>query len=659
MVFLAPTLYPPIATARPGVMELSESIDGVLINGYAEWYVDQTNKLTITDITRKETSRQFKKAKNKNLHFGLSVDTYWARFRVVNPTDEEISWILETEEAGMDSVSVFALTPDGGFVMKTTGDMYRFFADRDIDSRKMSFKMSTPPKTELMVYMRFQGIPIAVMNLTSTVYTPASYRDALTLEYLLLGLFYGVILVMFFYNLMIGISLHEKAYLYYCGYVFTLSFLWINLNGLGFQYIWPESLELHNHVIAWSVGLAFMMACVFSREFLKTKELLPRIDKILLFGIFLGFISTVLFFMAELQIAVRYAYFLTLLLPTFLIAGIISLANGYRAARFYVFSWAMFVIGGLIYSLKDLGIFPYNEFSKWSAQVGTGLEATLISFALADRIKILATEKNNAELKIKQTLLLGKLELEEKVALRTVELVEEKEIAQEATRLKDKFVSLVSNDLRGPLEKMRGFVTPKTDDGDNRAQEDIIQAPGQIMDITDDLLTRIDEILDVGRLKRGAIAPVKTGISVSDIISRGVESLLHSAEQKGITISNELPPDMIIAADRGMLGKVIYNLLSNAIKFSESGDKVTILSPETGVIAIQDTGIGMDREFAGKLFTHDIRTTKTGTAGEKGTGHGLPYCHDIMKAHGGDVRVETTKGKGSIFYLELPDQKPV
>ena len=237
--------------------------------------------------------------------------------------------------------------------------------------------------------------------------------------------------------------------------------------------------------------------------------------------------------------------------------------------------------------------------------------------------------------------------------------MEEKEIAQEATRLKDKFVSLVSNDLRGPLERMRGFVTPKTDDGNNRAQEDIIQAPGQIMDITDDLLTRIDEILDVGRLKRGAIAPVKTGISVSDIISRGVESLLHSAEQKGITISNELPPDMIIAADRGMLGKVIYNLLSNAIKFSESGDKVTILSPGTGVIAIQDTGVGMDREFAEKLFIHDIRTTKTGTAGEKGTGHGLPYCHDIMKAHGGDVRVETTKGKGSIFYLELPDQKPV
>ena len=77
-------------------------MDGVLINGYAEWFVDQTNKLAITDMyAKEEMSRTVQeKPKMEICTFGLSVDTYWVRFKVTNPTDKKIRWVLETEEIG-------------------------------------------------------------------------------------------------------------------------------------------------------------------------------------------------------------------------------------------------------------------------------------------------------------------------------------------------------------------------------------------------------------------------------------------------------------------------------------------------------------------------------------------------------------------------------
>ena len=208
---------------------------------------------------------------------------------------------------------------------------------------------------------------------------------------------------MFFYNLMIGISLREKAYLYYCGYVLTLSLLVDKFERVRVPvYLARVTGTFHNHVIAGSVGLAFMMACIFSREFLKTRELLPRTDKVLLFGMYSSVLSIrFCFAWPTFILAVRIRLFsCTLLLPMFLVAG-----NHLPGQRLQGGPFLCFFLGHVCYRRPHLlskrlwGFFPYNEFSKWSAQVGTGLEATLISFALADRIKILATEKENAELK--------------------------------------------------------------------------------------------------------------------------------------------------------------------------------------------------------------------------------------------------------------------
>jgi CheY-like chemotaxis protein len=140
-----------------------------------------------------------------------------------------------------------------------------------------------------------------------------------------------------------------------------------------------------------------------------------------------------------------------------------------------------------------------------------------------------------------------------------------------------------------------------------------------------------------------------------------VDSLAPLAERKGVTLLNETKERTRIHADYNLMYEALTNLVTNAIKFTRAGDTITIFSPvdNPGAIAVKDTGVGIPPHIIPDLFHHEIKTTTTGTAGEQGTGLGLPFCKDIMDAHGGSLTVESEKGKGSVFCAVLPIRTPV
>ena len=139
-------------------------------------------------------------------------------------------------------------------------------------------------------------------------------------------------------------------------------------------------------------------------------------------------------------------------------------------------------------------------------------------------------------------------------------------------------------------------------------------------------------------------------------VEKNISNLSHLAKHKGIVLINNVPEEMQLYADSALLGEVIQNLASNAIKFCHRGDRVTFYQPDDRecTLAVADTGVGMSQEKIGKLFRVEEKTSTPGTAGEQGTGFGLPFSHDIIVAHGGDLFVESVEGEGSIFFVQLP-----
>ncbi len=171
----------------------------------------------------------------------------------------------------------------------------------------------------------------------------------------------------------------------------------------------------------------------------------------------------------------------------------------------------------------------------------------------------------------------------------------------------------------------------------------------------------IDDIRNFGRFQAGKIKPKLKFID-------GYASALHSvgnhsylAEQKGIKLINEVQPGTRLYADPCLFYEVIQNLVSNAVKFCRKGDRITVYTPPGNdpSIAVKDTGPGINKSVLPDVFRADIKTSTVGTAGETGAGLGLSYSHDIMKAHGGTLTVESEEGKGTTIIVQLPYVKPV
>lgn len=255
-------------------------------------------------------------------------------------------------------------------------------------------------------------------------------------------------------------------------------------------------------------------------------------------------------------------------------------------------------------------------------------------------------------------------QLEQKVIERTVELqrlnqqlLQEKNIAEQATKTKDKFVSLVAHDLRAPLQGMKGYVQCLMEDLEQMPAVELRQFFQKIAACVDHQSAMINGILNVSRFHTGQITLNARFIDAYFLAAAAVDKILFLAEQKGIVIENRVPKGQRIYVDDYLFGEVLANLLSNAIKFSRRGGTICLtwqVHATEVVLAVTDRGVGIPPAFLPDLFRLEVKTSMTGTAGETGSGLGLPYSQDIMRLHGGEIRVETALQQGSTFYLHLP-----
>jgi signal transduction histidine kinase len=241
------------------------------------------------------------------------------------------------------------------------------------------------------------------------------------------------------------------------------------------------------------------------------------------------------------------------------------------------------------------------------------------------------------------------------------ELHDAKEQAEAATKLKDKFVSLVAHDLRSPFTSMMGLLRLFMDRKLLDMKEEEQKLLNAVFQSGERMLKMIDDLLKISRLQTGSIVPQPRFFKGHTAVAVTIGSISHIAAQKGIVIINDIPVDTRLYADQALFDEVLLNLLTNAIKFCSKGDRITFFIPPglKSAIAVRDTGKGVDERIIPNLFRHEVKTTTVGTGGERGTGLGLPYSYDIIRAHGGEITVESAPGKGTVFCVMLPYVRPI
>ena len=225
--------------------------------------------------------------------------------------------------------------------------------------------------------------------------------------------------------------------------------------------------------------------------------------------------------------------------------------------------------------------------------------------------------------------------------------------------MRTEFVANVSHELRTPITSIKGFVETLLD-GAMRNPEDAARFLGVIAKQVERLSAIIDDLLALSRVEQeGQTAIVTQPQNLLEILDDARAVCALKAEEKQIPIRVECPADLVIRMNPALLEQAVVNLIDNAVKYSEPGSPVEVraVRTEDGVtIEVADCGCGIGREHLPRLFERFYRVDKARSRKLGGTGLGLAIVKHIVQAHGGQIGVASTLGKGSTFTIRLPGE---
>nr|WP_232371592.1 7TM diverse intracellular signaling domain-containing protein [Leptospira ainazelensis] len=361
-------------------------MEDVDLQPYLTFYEDKTGRLSFPEIQK--VFRSGKSIPLFNNSLGYSEAAIWVRIPVANRERGTRNWVLQYGYSLIDSIQLYS-TRNGATPLVVSGDELPF-KTRLAENRNFPFQLSEPPLSKTDYYVRIQSQSSIIIPLGA--FSRTEFLEQTAKEYTALGFYYGTMIVMFVYNLFLLISTRDKSYLYYSIFIFFDILFQFTLNGLSYQFLWPNSPEWGNICLPFFMFCAFLAACLFGKSFLESSKMTPTTDKFyypLIAVCIFGGIGSLSFFSYTFSV-VSSLVVLLLTLFLLLINSLLCVWKGHRPARFFLTAWSVLILGSFLYAMKAFGIFPDNFFTQWGLQIGSAIEVALLSLGLADRIKQLS-----------------------------------------------------------------------------------------------------------------------------------------------------------------------------------------------------------------------------------------------------------------------------
>lgn len=634
-------------------------------------------------------------------NLGLSSSYYWLRLNVVNDgVDADI--VLHVSHADIDEIEVYQIdgSTSGPLLVGKSG-LALPLADRIQEDKELSFRLRIDPGTTAGALIRVRSdkqlqVPIVLS-------TPTIHAQGRMTRNLYLGMFLGIMFVMALYNFFIYLSMRDKSYLLYVVYILSVGLTQLAFSGTAPFYLWPDLPWLATKATVLLTILTAILATEFTRTFIQTRAFAPHLDRVVRPFYLLFTICIVL----QISGASIIAYLLTQLISgvyaSFLLYLVFTVwRKGSRQAGFFLVAWSVFLIGTVVFVLKDIGILPYNAWTLYTMPIGSAIEGVLLSFGLADRINVLRREKEAsqaqalaASLENERIIREQNAILETKVKERTQALqASNDDLKRTQTQLvnAEKMASLgqltagIAHEINNPINFITSNVAPL-----RRNIEDIVsmmegyrsieveRAAEQLAELRDraDRLGLDESIAELDDI----IGSIAEGSSRTAEIVRGLRnfSRLDENDLKDADINLGLRSTLTVLAPQyrdqvefdmtleelpmvecypGKVNQVFMNILTNAVQatLARPDLKERVVRVHTGCtegyvsIRISDNGIGMTEEVKARMFDPFFTTKAVG----EGTGLGMAIVYGIIQDHHGQIEVDSMPGAGSEFRITLP-----
>lgn len=381
--------------------------------------VDQVSKMEIEDV----------------LPFRFNVlstkGAYWFSFVLVNPTDKALTRIVRFDEVYMEEASIHYREDNDWYVEH--GGLSVEMEDRLTKNRAPVFLVTVAPNSSKTIYLRLKSK--FKLSLGIVVESLESYLLIEQVQIIGYWFFFGAAIAIFLYNFFLLLSLRQRVYLFYCSY--SLCFIIFSFLYSGFSLYIIKTVWLH-YDLHFTIALTGTFISFFSRELLQTKSVVPKLDKVIL-GIAYWYLVLALLIVID----IRFYHLLVLSgMPTMLFlffVGVYFLRKKHKLGKFYVVAMSGYLFGLSMIALVNLGAVPYNFFTRYGYLLGSLIEMTVFSLALAYRVKLLQNEKAETQRELLNIEQKNKEKLIHEVDERTKELKKSSEkVSQQRDQLQSR-----------------------------------------------------------------------------------------------------------------------------------------------------------------------------------------------------------------------------
>ncbi|MGD9299275.1 MAG: ATP-binding protein [Thiohalocapsa sp.] len=643
------------AAAAPPVIAVTDDTTLPLQVERMELLRDPTQQLDLARVRAPDIAAGFKPAAADIPNLGVGRDAVWARFAVRNATDAPLSLLLTLADARIAHVAFWALDSSGQVLAQRRDGRFADPGERDRSHRWFLFDLPLAADATATVFLRVVSDTGRRLDLRLTDHTHLAAADRAAFGWL--GLFFGALLFMLAYNLLLLLQLRDPAYLWLCC-VIAGGIIWVAareglLTTLLWR-VWPDGLS----GIDIGPALAFIGIFLFPVAYLRMAQRTPRLARVHSALAIFALSLPVLSIWAPQASYALISALAAICAPVSVVAGLLLIRGQTRAAAWYLASWLPMFVAMLLLPPMNYGLLPAWTPIWGLTYVGLLFMLLLLSVAQADRVNELRRHAERAQ----AALLRNEQRLTELVDERTRELATARDRAEAASRAKTQFLANMSHELRTPLNAMLGGVDLlRRSPGlgpEEQQQCGLIQRGGH------HLLRLIDDLLDIARIEHGRLRPVLGTLALRPMLDDLAAVTHRHAEARGLGFRADFAPDLpeLIRTDGRRLRQVLHNLLDNAVKYTDTGsvrfeadlDPVTPVSADgdtlTLLFSVTDTGCGIAEADRERLFAPFEQFHHT----QVGSGLGLAICRELASVLGGALSLDSTPGQGSCFRLRLP-----
>lgn len=391
------------------------------VGGFASFLEDASRSLTLRDL--QAGHHVWTPLEADSMTPGFSRAVWWMRIPLYNDTANTQHLLLDTGTVLVDFLDLYSVRGSGQIEHVQTGDR-RPFATRPLHTRSLVFPLTLEPGETLWLYLRMDSFDGLHEVVSPRVTNPQDFAERLQGETLALGLYFGTMGAVLLYNLFLYISTREHGFRIYLLYVAAFFFWSFAFRGYGFQYWWPESPVLNNQILPIGAALCYCTFGLFVMEYLCVKRDAPRwlylanwiailANAFTLLPPLLGFYA--LSFAVSVPVGVVMMFFAVF-------TGVVLMRRGSRPARYFLLAFSLLAVGVALYYVQMLGWVSAGPVTEYGVQIGSGLEALLLAFGLADQMNALKADKLKAEQDARAAQLALNTELAREVQQRTQEL---------------------------------------------------------------------------------------------------------------------------------------------------------------------------------------------------------------------------------------------